>query len=102
MEHIHDEHNHVHPHSHSDDHVHEHSHSHGDGHVHTHPHTHDEAHTHSEGTTDLKETKALLYLFVSYYLLRTQHSNKHSPRSPQKMPCSSWGTVSVWKFHPPA
>ena len=69
MEHIHDEHNHVHPHSHSDDHVHEHSHSHGDGHVHTHPHTHEEAHTHSESTTNLKETKALL----SYML----HHNEH-------------------------
>ena len=69
MEHIHDEHNHVHPHSHSDDHVHTHSHSHGDGHVHTHPHTHEEAPTHSEGKTNLQETKALL----SYML----HHNEH-------------------------
>ena len=57
MEHIHDEHTHVH------------SHSHEDGHVHTHPHTHEEAHTHSESTTNLKETKALL----SYML----HHNEH-------------------------
>jgi hypothetical protein len=65
MEHTHDEHNHVHLHSHSDDHIHEHSH--GAGHVHSHPH--DEAHTHSEGTNSLNETKALL----SYML----HHNEH-------------------------
>lgn len=61
MEHIQDAHNHVYPHSHSDDHGH--SHSREDGHVHTHPHTH------SEGTTDLKETKALL----SYMIRHNEH-----------------------------
>ena len=69
MEHIHDEHNHVHPHSHGADHVHERSHSHGDDHVHTHPHTHDEAHSHSDNSGNMKETKALL----AYMIYHNEH-----------------------------
>lgn len=98
MEHIHDEYNHVHPHSHGADHVHEHSHSHGDGHVYTHPHTHDDAHTHFEGTTNLKETKALL----SYMLHHNEHHAEELaalidslPKNAQKKLLTAIGTFEA-------
>lgn len=86
MEHIHDKH------------AHEHSHSHGNTHAHIHPHNHDDAHIHTDGSVNLKETKALL----SYMINHNEHHAEELaalidslPKNAQKKLLTAIGTFEA-------